>query len=98
MFNIITLKETFSLLRGIKLEDVNFDNLREMLEMREVDRRKHSYFKPLGDINFGNYERPSPSYVTLPFFYPTQCSGKTAKIKAVTNDKWISVPYGSEEN
>jgi histone deacetylase complex regulatory component SIN3 len=50
----------------------------------------------LGDINFSSYERCSPSYVNTPITYPTKCSGKTAEIRAITNDKWISVPYGSE--
>lgn len=61
-----------------------------------MDRRKISFFRPLSDINFSHYERASPSYVTVPFFYPVKCSGKTAESRALTNGKWISVPYGSE--
>jgi histone deacetylase complex regulatory component SIN3 len=74
------------------------ENLKEILETRELDRRKTSVFKPLGDINFSTYERASPSYVTIPTYYPIKCSGKTISIRLVTNDRWISVPYGSEES
>ena len=77
------------------LDEIHIENLREIFETREVDRRKQSWYKPLGDINFGNTERASPSYVKLPFFYPIECSWKTPEIRAVTNDQWLSVPYGS---
>lgn len=49
-------------------------------------------------MNFSNFERASPSYVSIPPYYPVVCSGKTAEIKLITNDKWVSVPYGSEES
>jgi histone deacetylase complex regulatory component SIN3 len=78
------------------INDQFFDFLRDVLDTRELDRRKQSIFKPLSDTNFSSYERPSPSYVSTPVTYPTKCSGKTAEIRAITNDKWISVPYGSE--
>lgn len=42
-----------------------------------MDRRKKSSFKPLADLNFSAADRASPSYVTVPFFYPVTCSGKT---------------------
>lgn len=98
VLNLITKREAFDLLSKAGLEDLHLENLKDMLESRETDRRKNSFFKPLGDINFSSYERASPSYVTLPFFYPVKSSGKTPEIRAVTNEKWITVPYGSEEN
>ena len=49
-------------------------------------------------MNFNNVERASPSYVPMPSFYPTTSSSKPEWIKAITNENWVSVPYGSEEN
>ena len=94
--NIVTRNETVDLLEEVGIDKVNFDNIKEILESREHDRRKKSAFKPLGDLNFSNAERPSPSYVNVPPVYPIYCSSKTQAIKALTNDKWVSVPYGSE--
>ena len=80
------------------VEDPFYELLRDIIETRELERRKQSMFKPLGDTNFSSYERPSPSYVDTPITYPTRCSGKRGWVRAITNEKWISVPYGSEEN
>jgi len=71
------------------------DGIRETIDTRESDRRRLSVFRPLNDMNFSNAERPSPSYVSLPLYYPIKCSGKTFEISKMTNDKWVSVPYGS---
>lgn len=49
-------------------------------------------------MNFSNAERASPSYVPIPIYYPIICSGKSNEVKLITNDKWVSVPYGSEES
>lgn len=83
---------------SVGIEESYLECIKEILETRELDRRKNSVFKPLGDMNFSSHERPSPSYVTIPPYYPIKCSGKNNEIKSLTNDRWISVPYGSEEN
>jgi histone deacetylase complex regulatory component SIN3 len=72
--------------------------LRDILDSRETERRKNSVFRPLNDMNFSNCERASPSYVTMPLYYPTASSAKPEWIKSITNERWVSVPYGSEES
>jgi hypothetical protein len=84
------------MLSHIKIEDYLMDCLKDILETREVERRKKSLFKPLNDMNFSNEIRPSPSYVSMPLYYPIRCSGKTHDSRLLTNDKWVSVPHGSE--
>jgi histone deacetylase complex regulatory component SIN3 len=79
------------------VEEIQLDYLRDILDARETERRKNSDFKPLSDMNFSNFERASPSYVSIPRYYPIRCSGKSNDVKLITNDKWVSVPYGSEE-
>lgn len=53
-------------------------------------------FKPLNDLDFTNSPRATPSYVEMPWSYPINCSHKTQEMKGLLNDKWVSVPYGSE--
>jgi hypothetical protein len=50
--------------------------LKEIIDTREGERRKASFFKPLNDMNFSNYQRASPSYVTMPIYYPIRSSAK----------------------
>jgi histone deacetylase complex regulatory component SIN3 len=95
--NIISRNELFELLAHVQAEEVQLDYLRDILDARETERRKASDFKPLSDMNFSNFERASPSYVSIPRYYPVRCSGKSSEVRLITNDKWVSVPYGSEE-
>lgn len=95
--NIISRNELFELLANVQVEEIQLDYLRDILDARETERRKNSDFKPLSDMNFSNFERASPSYVSIPRYYPIRCSGKSNDVKLITNDKWVSVPYGSEE-
>ena len=72
--------------------------MKDIIETRETDRRKLSDFRPLNDLDFSNYERPSPSYVTMPVLYPNICRGRNTFYKEILNQTWVSVPHGSEEN
>lgn len=72
--------------------------LRDILDTRETERRKTSVFRPLNDLNFSNAERASPSYVVIPPYYSVASNAKPVWIRAITNESWVSVPYGSEES
>lgn len=96
--NIISRNEAVELLGGLALEEYYLEFLRDSVEAREGERRRHSLFKPLNDMNFSNCERASPSYVSMPPFYPIRCSGKTPQTQLLLNDRWVSVPHGSEES
>ena len=73
------------------------ESMIDIVESRESDRRKNSCFKPLIDLDFHNSIRASHSYVATPSSYPTLCSGKNEIHKQILNDKWVSIPRGSEE-
>jgi histone deacetylase complex regulatory component SIN3 len=70
-----------------------------VISSTEVSRRKSSpFFKPLNEIDFSNSLRATHSYVKMPEMYPIKCQGKERNpaLKRVLNDKWVSVPVGSE--
>jgi len=83
------------MLANVQADELYMECIRDIMDARETDRRKHSEFKPLNDMNFNNYERASPSYVSIPPTYAVRSSGKSIEVRAITNDKWVSVPYGS---
>jgi histone deacetylase complex regulatory component SIN3 len=68
------------------------------VEEVEVPRRKASLFKPLNDIDFSTSLRATHSYVKMPEMYPVDCRGKANSpyLQRILNDKWVSVPSGSE--
>jgi histone deacetylase complex regulatory component SIN3 len=73
--------------------------IKDIIELRENERRKTiNLFKPLNDIDFTNSTRITPSYVEMPWSYPVSCRNKTKELKGILNDKWVSVPYGSEHS
>lgn len=96
--NIITRNEAFDLLANVQVEELYMECVKDIIDARETERRKMSVFRPLNDMNFSNAERASPSYVSIPIYYPIICSGKSNEVKLLTNDKWVSVPYGSQES
>ena len=53
--NIITRNQAIELLNIPSIDDQFFELLRDIIQTRELDRRKQSIFKPLGDINFSCY-------------------------------------------
>lgn len=76
--NIITRNEAFDLLANLQVDELYMECVRDIIDARETERRKMSVFRPLNDMNFSNAERASPSYVSIPIYYPIICSGKSA--------------------
>ena len=83
--NLITRNEAFEMLAGVQVDEAYLECFRDILDSRETERRKMSVFRPLNDMNFSNCERASPSYVTMPSYYPISSSSKPEWIKAITN-------------
>lgn len=72
---------------------------RQLVQATEISRRKSTpFFKPLNDIDFSKSMRATHSYVKMPEMYPIKCRGKEDNplLRSVLNDKWVSVPVGSE--
>lgn len=34
----------------------------------------------------------------MPWCYPILCKGKNKELRSILNDKWVSVPHGSEHS
>jgi histone deacetylase complex regulatory component SIN3 len=98
---IVTRTEVMAMVRDAFESDDDFDLFRDIIELRESERRKAiNLFKPLNDLDFTHSLRATPSYVEIPWSYPICCAGKAQSpiARAVLNDKWVSVPVGSEHN
>lgn len=52
----------------------------------------------LSEINFQSAKKCTPSYRELPRDYQMTCSGRNAAEEKVLNDRWVSVPVGSEDS
>lgn len=52
----------------------------------------------LSEINFQSAKKCTPSYRELPQDYQMTCSGRSAAEEKVLNDRWVSVPVGSEDS
>ena len=63
-------------MKGITKSDEDLESVSDILEYREVDRRRNSCFKPLIDHE-ANYSRDTHSYVAMVPTYPTYWSKKT---------------------
>ena len=96
---IISADELFALLHE---HFEGNEDLREPLHVialsREVNRRHHTWFcKPVSEFSLQDCPRLDKSYSQLPEDFPEAlCSGRTEEIQLVLNDKWVSVPQGSE--
>ncbi|CAM9105712.1 unnamed protein product, partial [Ectocarpus fasciculatus] len=57
------------------------------------------YAVPLSEIDFSQCLKVTPSYRALPKDYPDAlCSDKGALEASILNDRWVSIPIGSEES
>ncbi|KAI8102953.1 hypothetical protein M9434_005744 [Picochlorum sp. BPE23] len=59
----------------------------------------HKYLSmPISELEVGNWERITPSYVQLPSSYPKlRTTGRDPAMAALMNDDWVSVTSGSED-
>ena len=74
---IINKSEVLSLMLDAIAEDEDGEMVKDMIELRENERRKAiNLFKPLNDIDFTNSTRITPSYVEMPWSYPVTCRNK----------------------
>ena len=73
------------------------DALKVVVSSRETTRRKSGwFFKPLSDLEQSGLKRHGHSYV-MPTRPRTVCSARMQAGVNYLNNKWISVPYGSED-
>ena len=53
---------------------------------------------PIGEVDFSQCTRCTPSYRALPPGYPRlACTERSRVEAALLNDTWVSVPTGSED-
>jgi paired amphipathic helix protein Sin3a len=76
-----------------------YDHFKALVASRENNRRNYSWFlKPSCDWEFVNCQRHGHSYKRLPASAPlTQASCQDERVAGIVNDKWVSVPMGSED-
>lgn len=94
---IISKEEAVVLILKIPAFQEDSEGLSYMVNSRETERRKFSSFKPLSDANFEDSERTTFSYIPMPITYPLHCSHRTEEQKKLLNTRWVSVPFGSED-
>lgn len=73
--------------------------VKRMIVQRESARRKYSYFCcNFAQLDYSNSARNGSSYLHLPKDYPiASCTGRIQSDKENLNDKWVSIPQGSED-
>ncbi|KAK9172614.1 Sin3 like paired amphipathic helix containing protein [Cryptosporidium meleagridis] len=73
--------------------------VKRMIVQRESARRKYSYFCcNFAQLDYTNSARNGSSYLHLPKDYPiASCTGRIQSDKENLNDKWVSIPQGSED-
>ncbi|OII75396.1 SIN3 like paired amphipathic helix domain-containing protein [Cryptosporidium ubiquitum] len=73
--------------------------VKRMIVQRESARRKYSYFCcNFAQLDYSNSARNGSSYLHLPKDYPiASCTGRIQSDRENLNDKWVSIPQGSED-
>ncbi|KAJ1614887.1 Sin3 like paired amphipathic helix containing protein [Cryptosporidium canis] len=73
--------------------------VKRMIVQRESARRKYSYFCcNFAQLDYSNSARNGSSYLHLPKDYPiASCTGRIQSDSENLNDKWVSIPQGSED-
>ncbi|KAH8741556.1 Sin3 like paired amphipathic helix containing protein [Cryptosporidium ryanae] len=73
--------------------------IKRMIVQREAARRKYSYFCcNFAQLDYSNCDRNGSSYLQLPKDYPiASCTGRSITDRENLNDKWVSIPQGSED-
>lgn len=73
--------------------------VKRMIVQRESARRKYSYFCcNFAQLDYSNSARNGSSYLHLPKDYPiASCTGRIPSDSENLNDKWVSIPQGSED-
>ncbi|KAH8584017.1 Sin3 like paired amphipathic helix containing [Cryptosporidium sp. chipmunk genotype I] len=73
--------------------------VKRMIVQRESARRKYSYFCcNFAQLDYTNSARNGSSYLHLPKDYPiASCTGRIPSDRENLNDKWVSIPQGSED-
>ncbi|KAL5368661.1 Sin3 like paired amphipathic helix containing protein [Cryptosporidium parvum] len=73
--------------------------VKRMIVQRESARRKYSYFCcNFAQLDYTNSARNGSSYLHLPKDYPiASCTGRIKSDQENLNDKWVSIPQGSED-
>ncbi|KAK1352436.1 Paired amphipathic helix [Heracleum sosnowskyi] len=85
--------------KGVKIEDKDNEQRRDLDAAKEKDRFKEKYWgKSIQELDLSNCQRCTTSYRLLPEDYPIPSASQRSELGAqVLNDNWVSVTSGSED-